>query len=130
MAAVLDTHAVIWYLLDSNRLSRTALQMIEAAASSGDLMYVSAISVVETVYLVERGRIPVQALSLLLDESVHSILRVVPLDSAIAEAIQRVSRDTVPEMPDRIIAATAVHLDLPLITRDQGIRASGIKTIW
>ena len=39
-------------------------------------------------------------------------------------------RDVVPDMPDRIIAATAVHLGLPLITRDERIRSAGIKTIW
>ena len=33
-------------------------------------------------------------------------------------------------MPDRIIAATALHLGLPLITRDQRIQSAGIKTIW
>jgi len=33
-------------------------------------------------------------------------------------------------MPDRIIAATALHLGLPLVTRDQRIAAAGIKTVW
>jgi predicted nucleic acid-binding protein len=33
-------------------------------------------------------------------------------------------------MPDRIIAATALHLGLPLVTRDLRIQASGIPTIW
>jgi predicted nucleic acid-binding protein len=33
-------------------------------------------------------------------------------------------------MPDRIIAATALHLDFPLVTHDQRIQTSGIKTIW
>jgi PIN domain nuclease of toxin-antitoxin system len=33
-------------------------------------------------------------------------------------------------MPDRIIAATALHLSVPLITRDRKIHASSIETIW
>ncbi len=33
-------------------------------------------------------------------------------------------------MPDRIIAATALHLGLPLVTRDHRIRASSVTTIW
>ena len=41
-----------------------------------------------------------------------------------------VSRDVVPDMPDGIIAATALHLGLPLVTRDQRIQSAGIKTIW
>jgi predicted nucleic acid-binding protein len=33
-------------------------------------------------------------------------------------------------MPDRIIAATALSLGLPLVTRDGKIRASNVITIW
>jgi predicted nucleic acid-binding protein len=32
-------------------------------------------------------------------------------------------------MPDRIIAVTALHLNLPLVTRDQRMQILGIKTI-
>jgi predicted nucleic acid-binding protein len=35
----------------------------------------------------------------------------------------------IPDMPDRIIAATAVHLNVPLISRDGKIRVSGVNTI-
>jgi predicted nucleic acid-binding protein len=52
------------------------------------------------------------------------------LDDAVALAVSRVSRDAVPDMPDRIIAATAVHLDLPLVSRDGYIRVAGIEVIW
>ena len=33
-------------------------------------------------------------------------------------------------LPDRIIAATSVHLGLPLISRDSKIAASKVNTIW
>lgn len=39
-------------------------------------------------------------------------------------------RQIVPEMPDRIISATALYLNLPLITRDAQIIASIVETIW
>lgn len=57
-------------------------------------------------------------------------LRVAPVDGDVAAAVHRVPRETVPDMPDRIIAATALCLGLPLITRDQSIQSAGIKTIW
>jgi PIN domain nuclease of toxin-antitoxin system len=34
------------------------------------------------------------------------------------------------DMPDRLIAATALHLDLPLVTRDRRLQGARIKTIW
>ena len=36
----------------------------------------------------------------------------------------------VPEMPDWIIAATALALGLPLVTRDLRIRSTSVPTIW
>lgn len=37
----------------------------------------------------------------------------------------------VPDMPDRIVAATALKLGLPLLTRDRKIRlALGTRALW
>jgi PIN domain nuclease of toxin-antitoxin system len=132
MSAVLDTHAAIWYLLDSERLSEKVFSLIDGAAGSGQPSYISAVSLVEVVYLGERGRIAVDAF----DRFVAALgqerpaFAVVPLDSHIASALRRISRDVVPDMPDRIIAATALHLGLPLVTRDRRLQTAGIQTIW
>lgn len=132
MATVLDTHATVWYLTGPKKLSPAALQAIRGATHAGEPLYVPSISIVEVVYLVERGRLPAAAFAKLTEalESADSALTVVPLDSGVAEAVRRVPREMVPDMPDRIIAATALHLGLPLVTRDQRIRASGVETIW
>jgi len=61
MPAVLDTHAAIWYLLDAKRLSQTAFSLIDDAVESGAPTYISAVSLVEVVYLVERGHIAADA---------------------------------------------------------------------
>ena len=92
----------------------------------------SAISIVEMVYLTERGRILHEALQKLdaAAKNPNSGIIVVALDAAIAETVQKVPRDIVPDMPDRIIAATAVYLDLPCVTRDSQIRLGGLKSIW
>lgn len=44
--------------------------------------------------------------------------------------MRSVDRRQVPDLPDRVIAATALHLSVPLISRDGKIRASGVATIW
>ena len=132
MSAVLDTHAAIWYVFIRKRLSQDALRLIRRSVDNGKPVYVSAISLVETIYLIERGRIPLEAIQRLeagLKDPASGLL-VAPVDSDVAEAVHRVPRDVVPDMPDRIIAATALHLGLPLITRDQRIQSAGIKTIW
>ena len=87
---------------------------------------------VETIYLEEKGRVPVEALQRLnaaLKDAASGVV-IASVDAAVAQAVERVSRDAVPDMPDRIIAATALHLDAPLVTRDRRLQSAGIKTIW
>ena len=131
-ALVVDTHAAVWYLLNSSRLSSVAQRAMDDAADAGDTVYLSAVSLVEIVYLVEKGRLPavvIERLTAALSDR-DAGFTVAPLDERVAWAVQRVSRDTVPDMPDRIIAATALSLGLPLATRDSAISNAGITTIW
>jgi len=53
-----------------------------------------------------------------------------PLDGPVADAVQQIPRDTIPDLPDRVIAATALALNAPLVSRDGKLRASQIQTIW
>jgi PIN domain nuclease of toxin-antitoxin system len=127
-----DTHAMIWYVVDPAQLSGSALGALRDAVSAGDPVQVATISLVELRYLVDRGRLPTAVLTrveeALTDPDIG--LRVVPLSLEVAQAVGRVPRDAVPDMPDRIIAATALQLGVPLVTRDRKIQAAGIETIW
>jgi len=132
MSVVLDTHTVLWYLEYSQELSSIARTTIEDAIRDARDVHVSAISLIETVYLVERRRLPLTALQRLRSalSNPNSGLFVVSIDTDVADTLQNVPRDVVPDMPDRIIAATALHLRLPLVTRDRRLQAAGIETIW
>lgn len=129
---VADTHAAVWYLLSSPRLSASAALRMKAELEAGAPVFVSSVTVVEVVYLVEKGRLPAVALDRLMEELTREDggFAVAALDLAVASALRSVSRADVPDMPDRIIAATAVTLGLPLVTRDGKIRASGVETVW
>jgi len=129
---VVDTHTVIWYLLASPKISSVAASSLDEAVMAGDVVYVPSISVVEVVYLVEKGKLPEVAFERLiyaLDDP-HSRFTVVPLDLDIIRAIRKIPKEVVPDLPDRIITATALHFDLPLVTRNLRIHSTPIKTIW
>lgn len=132
LRAVADTHTVIWYLYDDPRLSEAARTSIEEAVASGHTIGFSTLTLAEILYLGEKGRIHDEAFRRLLAaiDRPGVVLRPLPFDRSVADAMQRVDRDRVPDLPDRIIAATALLYDVPLIGRDRRIRVSGITTIW
>lgn len=128
---VVDTHAAIWYLQKSPRLSSTACAALDQVTGM-DNICLSSISMVEIIYLAEKGRISQIAVDRLFDVVSNPATGwvLVPLDLGIVQTMSSVPRDAIPDMPDRIIAATALHLALPLVTRDGKISASGLTTIW
>jgi len=132
-AVAADTHAAIWYLKKDPRLSPAAFLAMEAAIRTGAPIYLSVISLVEVCYLIEKGKLPVTDWPLLtssISNGVKSAIELVSFDRKIAETLPHVSRAAIPDMPDRIIAATALHLGVPLVSRDRKIQASSIQTIW
>lgn len=131
-AVVVDTHAAVWYLLNARSLSANAQRAMDDAAKSGDPVYLPSISLVEVIYLVEKGKLPAVVLDRLteaLSEPDSSFL-IASLDLPVTLALPQIPRDVVRDMPDRIIAATALYLGLPLVTRDPEISKAGIRTIW
>jgi len=132
IAAIADTHAVIWYLFSDPRLGKSASAFIDASIAKGDHIGVSAITIAEMVYLIEKGRVPANALTDLhaATSNPSAVLRHVPLDEAIALKMAQVSRQDLPDLPDRVIAATGLLLGVPVLTRDARMHSSSIETIW
>ncbi len=131
-AVVADTHALVWYFSRSARLSAAAFRAMEDALASGDGIHVSSITLVELTYLVEKGKQPLAALRRVeraLEDETQGFIEV-PVDMRISRELPRVPRAAVPDMPDRIIGATALHLGLPLVSRDRMLGESGIEVIW
>ena len=86
----------------------------------------------EATYPVEKGRLAeptFRALASALGDPKKNLV-IYPLNALVTRAVSRIPRDEVPDLPDRVIAATAFALGLPLVTRDAKIRASCIETMW
>lgn len=132
MHAIADTHALIWYLLNDPRLSPAVRAVFTGAAAQSQFIGIPTISIVEVIYLTEKGRIPQAAFTLFQSQlsNQQTVLQVVPLDETISFRVQQINWNTVPEMPHRIIAATALAYNPPLLSRDHKIQATGLHVIW
>ena len=130
-ALVVDTHSIVWYLSADPKLSNSATAALDEATMAGSPVHIPSICLVELTYLVEKGRLPAIARERLvraLDDKQVSF-RLAPLDRSVADALEFVNRDEIPDLPDRIIAATALALRVPLVTQDHRIRKSKVPTI-
>lgn len=114
---VVDTHTLLWALFTPAKLSPAAAAVRQAEQSG--TVYISAISIVEVIYLIGRATFNypnalARIVSLITDPAEPFDL--LPLDLDVALAVERVPRNEVPDMPDRIIAATAVAHNLPVVS--------------
>ena len=132
IAGIADTHAALWYLIGNPNLSASARAFMDAAALAGSGIGLSPVSLAEIVYLVEKNRLPPSAYTDLKNALADPayVIEEAPFTIEVVDAMHKVPRADVPDLPDRIVAATAVYLGVPVISRDGRIRASKIKTIW
>jgi len=117
---LLDTHTLLWMVEDHPRLGVETAKALNRA-SREDHIAVSAITPWEIALLVSKKRIDLRqdlvewvsaALSL---PGVH----LMPLDPEIAVASARLPFEMHPDPADRILVATARHLNAILVTADK-----------
>ena len=117
MKLLLDTHILLWSLLDPTHLTR---QVSAELKNPSNELWLSPISNWELIILVEKGRV-------ILDSDpvswIRRILRRIPFtEAAITHEVAIQSR--IVELPhqdpaDRFLAATALVYELTLVTADE-----------
>ncbi len=129
---VLDTHALLWWVTGSARLSTRARRELEKSLRQGPVA-ASAISLFEISTAVRRGRLDLglPAREWLAELLRIAELRIEPVDAYITLAAGNLA-DSLPGDPaDRIIAATAISLRARLVTADARLRKSPhVESIW
>jgi PIN domain nuclease of toxin-antitoxin system len=123
---------LIWLAVEPARLSRRAASAIRRARTSGGLA-VASITLWEIAGFFAKGRLRAAGttdagIRMFLEATGAAVREISPEVAALATQFP----DDYPRDPaDRLIGATARAEGLPLVTRDEAIRASPlIRTIW
>ena len=131
---VLDTHALLWWVNGTPRLSQPALDAIERELQADDGgILISAISAWEIALLVEKGRL---TLSMNTDDWLDTVEEIegvhfAALDTATAVESTRLPGTFHKDPADRMIVALARRFNAALVTADEKITAYRyVRTVW
>jgi PIN domain nuclease of toxin-antitoxin system len=124
---LLDSHALIWWWIDSPRLSTAARDAI----ANGAAILVSAATVWELATLTRLGRLKgiedfADSYAPLMARNSFTTLPVTDTHALRAGLMGGDHRDPF----DRMIAAQSLIEGLPVITRDPALAAFGCEVIW
>jgi PIN domain nuclease of toxin-antitoxin system len=128
---LLDTHVVVWLASGEQRLSRSAQNAIEDARDRDQGLAISDFTLFELSLLFRKKQFHLATTPESFLAEVELRFVILPITANIA--LQAVSLPAgYPKDPaDRIIGATALVHDIPLLTADRDIRKSrAVPTIW
>ena len=129
---VLDTHALVWWVSGDAELSANARAAIKKELNGGEII-VSSISAWEIAMLVAREKLvlTVDVDAWLAAVAEIEVVRFVPVNDEIAVKSVSLPGEFHKDPADRMIVATARILAIPLVTKDEKMRAyPHVKTIW
>ena len=127
MRALLDTHVLLWWLDDRDRLSEAQREVVASAGAASPLL-VSDISLWEVAMLHSLGRIRLTIpLREWLDKAVAPpLVRRQGISPAIASEVAALPDSFQRDPVDRILVATARVLGVTLLTQDRRIIKSAL----
>ncbi len=130
---LLDTQAVIWWAQEEpSRLSLRARREI-AKAEKEQALVASAMSIWEVCFLVKSERLQ---LGVTIEQWLSALtslreIHIIPIDAEIARLSIYLPEPFHKDPADRMIVATAISLDAPMVTSDRKIRSYPyVRTIW
>ena len=128
---LLDTHILIRWLERSPHLKASQVKCLESIRPENPAL-VASMTLWEIATLFSLGRLKIQRplRSWLQAAVAPPLVRLIPLNAAIASEVANLPDSFHRDPGDRVIVATAKVLDVPLMTNDRAIIESGlVRTI-
>jgi len=127
---LLDTHALLWWALDPEKLSPVASDVVKSMEERGG--YASSISIWELGIKVQRGQLelPITIEELVFRIHQGSVVELVAVDDTTwlrTLMLPWTHRDPA----DRVIVATALLKGVPVLTKDSLLHDfEGVECVW
>lgn len=128
MSFLLDTHALLWWLLDDRRLPQVARDAIRPAATR---VFFSPVNVYELMFKAKRGRLDL-APALFADfTSRLTAVRLGELPVSAEHAARAALLDIEHRDPfDRVLVAQALVEGMTIISNERLFDATGVDRLW
>lgn len=125
---IADTHALVWYLGGSSRLSDEARVLFDSAIEGESRIFIPAIVVAELMMFAEKHK-------LIESDKILAKLRAMPgfeFLSLLPETAAKIREITaLADIHDRLIVAEAMIQNMPLISLDAAITKSKlVEVVW
>ncbi len=128
MQYLADTVALVRHLRHG-KLGDRAAEILRQADLGQHTVFLSAMSLMEVLYLSARKNAPVSFKALVARINENPNYSVISVGLTIVSLAEQV--DDVPELHDRIIVATAKWLNVPILTDDSVMaRSKHVTSIW
>jgi len=128
LTVLLDTHTLLWSFISTKSLSKEASEILRDKSTE---ILVSAASAWEIATKVRIGKLPeAEALEVRFLEALQEVgFVLVPISAETALRAGRLTADHGDPF-DRMIAAQALALDIPVISIDAKLDQFGVRRIW
>jgi len=126
MLFVTDPHPLVWHIL--GELPKRIDEIFKLAEAGKSSIFIPTIILAECLYLVEEGKIELDFDDLLRRLELSSNFVPASFNFQVMKFLPEIN---LRELHDRIIIATAKTLNAQFITKDRGIRESGmVAVVW
>ena len=126
---VLDTHACIYALAAPQRLGKAARRALRQVEAGRAVAWIPAAVVAEVILLRELGRVRIGLPELRSAMEGSPALRFLALD--LRQLDEFAAHGAIRDPFDRLIVGACRAVDARLITKDEGLRESGlVGTVW
>jgi PIN domain nuclease of toxin-antitoxin system len=127
MEVLLDTHTLMWWMVDPSRLSKAAAATL---ADTNNRILVSAVVAWELAIKINAGKIQPSSLLLGLDGA-FATQTFAELPISLEHAVKAGLLPLHHRDPfDRLLVSQALVLGLPIVSADRSLDAYGVRRIW